>query len=134
MDGEESANLWYHNLMLRQYIVDHAKSLTQDEDLRADLMQEAWAAICEGADSDASEELLIELSRKAQDHYYRQQVPRQRKARGNKVLAVRLDSEHWYWVRQCQSKLRWPQPEVMRLIIERGTQSILAEQPETVNT
>lgn len=130
MDGEHSVACWYDNLTLRRFVVEHAGGLTADEDLRADLTQEAWAAICDGP-QDASLEVMQELARKAQDGYYRAQVPRQYKQRGNKVLGVRLDAEHWYWVKQCQSKLRWPQPEVMRLIIERGARSILDESVST---
>ena len=142
MDGEHSVACWYNNINLRRFVAEHAGSLTGDTDLRADLMQEAWAAICglrkdewEAISNlqkdDASEAALVEVARKAQETYYRAQVPRQYKPRGNKVLGVRLDAEHWYWVKQCQAKLRWPQPEVMRLIIERGAQSILSEHVST---
>jgi hypothetical protein len=126
MDGEHSVACWYDNPRLRRYIADHASRLTSDEELRADLMQQAWVVIC-GCKQDVSEEVMMAVARQAQDTYYREQVPRKPKRRGNTTVAFRLDAEHMYWVNQCETKLKWPRSAVFRLIVERGTQSILAE-------
>lgn len=127
MTGEAFVALWRDCKALREAVIAHAKSLTKDTDLQQDLVQEAWIAICQFERADMSEALYSEAARKAQDSWYRQQVPAPRKYRGNRMLAVRLDDEHWHWVMRCESKLKWPRSSVMRLIVEYGAKAILGE-------
>jgi hypothetical protein len=126
MDGESFMTLWRTNRALHEAVIAHANALTKDCETRADLIQEAWIAISQEP-ADASEEKMEEGARRAQNHAYREIVPRQPKKRGNDVISVRLDEEHRLWLNKVKAKLKWPMSAVVRLVVEKGTQILLDE-------